>query len=334
MPSLFKRSNGVFYIAYNVEGKRRWKSTGKREKHLAINALLKFEKLISQPTKRLVLSQFIADFLSSATTNYSPGTIGLYRTALRNFQSIVGDFWLSSVTPKHIDIFKTKRLESLSPITLNIELRTLRAIFNQATRLKFLDDNPFAGLKGARVVPREAAHMSTPEIQRLLSVIADEEFKSLVVFAIFTMMRLGELTHLEWGDVDLDRRLIHVRHKEGFRVKGGRERTVPMNDWLYHFLIRKVRSSSFVFSGPDGMELKGPSVSHRFKRYVRMAGINQEIHFHSLRHTGVSLLINKGVPSSHVQRLAGHSSMLTTAVYTHLEEETMRRAVAEFPALG
>ncbi len=91
MPSLFRRSNGVFYIAYTADGKRRWKSTGNTEKHLAISALLKLDKLVTQPGRQLLLSKFTEDFLASATANYSAGTITIYRQSLNKFLAIIGD---------------------------------------------------------------------------------------------------------------------------------------------------------------------------------------------------------------------------------------------------
>ncbi len=144
------------------------------------------------------------------------------------------------------------------------------------------------------------------------------------------MMRLGEITNLQWVDVDLVRREIHLRSNGEFRVKGGKPRTIPMNDWVYHFLASKARRSEHVFSKRNGCPLNGPAVSRRFKSYVRRAGLSERIHFHSLRHTGISWLINKGVPLPFVQRIAGHSSLTVTEIYTHLEDKSLISAINSF----
>ena len=64
MPTLFRRENGVYYIVYSIDGKRKWKSTLSTEKHLAIKALMNFNKLLSHSGKRILLSRFIEDFLT------------------------------------------------------------------------------------------------------------------------------------------------------------------------------------------------------------------------------------------------------------------------------
>ncbi len=77
------------------------------------------------------------------------------------------------------------------------------------------------------------------------------------------------------------------------------------------------------------------AMSHRFKRYIRKAGLNDAVHFHSLRHSGISLLINRGVPTQFVRRIAGHSSpIVTDKVYTYLEDKTLFTAVNAFPVVN
>src|SRR5207247_656569 len=152
-------------IVYSLDGRRKWKSTGETRQSLALNALLKFEKLLSSPTRRTLLSEFIDDFLLSATTSYSAGTKGIYKQALSKFISTIGDMSLTSVTPKHIDKYKTDRLKNLSPVTLNIELRTLRAAFYTAVRWKLLVENPFKNVPLLRVADHQPLYLSKGDFQ-------------------------------------------------------------------------------------------------------------------------------------------------------------------------
>jgi len=68
----------------------------------------------------------------------------------------------------------------------------------------------------------------------------------------------------------------------------------------------------------------------RFKKYVRKAGMSEAIHFHGLRHSGISWLINRGVSASFVSRLAGHSSLAMSQGYTHLEDQNLVGAIRVF----
>ena len=113
-------------------------------------------------------------------------------------------------------------------------------------------------------------------------------------------------------------------------MKGGKPRVIPMSPWVFQFLQNKPRASEHVFAKRNGLPYAGASISRRFKRYVRRAGLNELIHFHSIRHTGISWLINQGVPAPFVQKIAGPSSLAVTAGYTHVEDRNLISAVNAF----
>ncbi len=279
---------------------------------------------------RVVVSSFFQDFLKGAPLSFRKKTIELYAQSFKNFLRLCGDKPIRKIVPLDVEAFKRNRSEEVSPVSVNIELRTLRAAFHEAKRLKLIEENPFDGVKEVRVPWKEARYLSENEFRLLLTTMNDGDFKNLLTFAVFTMMRLGEIVNVRWYNVDFTRKEIHVRSNGDFRVKGGKPRSIPMNHWVYHFLASKVRRSEYVFSKRDGCPLKGGAVSRRFKRYVRKAGLDNGIHFHSLRHTGISWLINKGVPPAFVQRIAGHSSLTVTEGYTHLEDKNLITAINAF----
>ncbi len=337
MPSLFQRSNGVFYIAYSVDGKRRWKSTGKRQRNLAINVLLKFDKLTAQPAKRVLLSEFAEDFLASATTNFSSGTIGIYRQTLASFVSIIGDLHLSAVTPKHIDIYKTERLKTLSPVTMNIELRTLRAAFYTAVRWKHLAENPFKNVPLIRIPEQQPTYLTKAEFRQLLSVISEQWFKDLITVAVYTGLRRAELLNMLWKDVDFQRNLIYIQSSADFKTKHGKRRSVPMNQDVVTILMKRFSNAAgeFVFSN-RGKRIQETSLTHKFKASILKAELNEELHFHSLRHTFATWLVQEGVSIYEVQKLLGHSSVKITEVYSHLASGELHESVARIriPALN
>ena len=104
-------------------------------------------------------------------------------------------------------------------------------------------------------------------------------------------------------------------------MKGMKPRIVPLNERAIHILMGKKRDSCYVFPGADGQRLNGGSLSRRFKKYARKCGLSEGIHFHSLRDTGASWLVQAGVPLFSVQKILGHSSPSVTQIYSHLAEE-------------
>lgn len=290
-------------------------------------AILEAERQSNRPVPVKIFAQ---QFVERSVLALSKKTVSMHESAFKNFTRLCGNKLLSKVSPLDVEHFKVKRVGEVSPTSVNIELRCLRAAFNDAVRLKLIPENPFEGSKPVRVPHKEAKYLSEKEIDVLMKTIEDSNFRDLIRFAVFTMMRLGEITHLKWENVDLEGRLIHVRSSAEFRVKGGRPRTVPMAPWVTEYLLRKARKSEYVFSNRGGFPLIGSSVSRRFKRYIRRARLDDSIHFHSLRHSGISWLINRGVPPQFVQRIAGHSSLAVTSVYSHVQDQNLMQAMKVF----
>lgn len=95
--------------------------------------------------------------------------------------------------------------------------------------------------------------------------------------------------------------------------------------------MRKVEG--YVFPGENGERLGAESLSRRFKRYVQRAGLSDKLHFHSLRHTGTSWLVQRGVSLFVVQKLLGHSSPTVTQIYSHLSDQNLQQAVQQLGPL-
>lgn len=88
-------------------------------------------------------------------------------------------------------------------------------------------------------------------------------------------------------------------------------------------------TNRYVFCKKDGSKYCGNYVSRKFKNACIAAGIENEIHFHSLRHSFASTLVQKGVPLYTIKELLGHSSISTTEIYSHLNMETLREAIGK-----
>jgi len=251
----------------------------------------------------------------------------LYNGAISSFIKYIGDHLLAEYTPQMIEQFKTSHLVHVSNTKVNIDFRSLKSVFGTAVNWGLLQENPFKRCKQVRIPPMRPIYLTPEDFQKLLSVIQYDWFRDLVRFAVSTMMRVGEIVNLKRSSIDLEKRLILVENTKEYSTKTRKSRVIPMNEWVYYFLIRKERKSEYVFSFPEGKSLKVGYVSHRFSKYVRKTPIDQKIHFHSLRHTGATWLVQKDVPIFMVQNILGHSSIATTQIYSHLGVEDMRRSV-------
>jgi integrase len=338
--SLYKRRDTqTFSIGYYVNGKRRWKSTGSTTKPEALKALTQFKELLRQRSASVLYSEFVTRFLAFAEADHAPKTIILYRAVLRSFADLVRGASLREITPETVDKFKAKRLKAvknpkaekpvtISPVSVNVELRALRAAFNVALRWGMIDSNPCNGVSLVCVPDVEPAYLRAEDFERLLQCIRENWLREVVLFAVLTGLRRGEILNLRWNDVDLARKLVQVQSSGTFRTKHGRRRTVPLNETaLFVLNARHGKSASeYVFTLND-KPLNAGWVTHRFKKHVRRAGLNERLRFHSLRHTFATWLVQRGTDIYRVKELLGHADVKTTQVYSHLAASELHNAV-------
>lgn len=121
-----------------------------------------------------------------------------------------------------------------------------------------------------------------------------------------------------------------MRNRAEFTTKSKRNRVIPMTEVLKAIFLERRASASkecaLVFPY-EGRRMNDDHLSKWFKRTLRKSGLDERLHFHSLRHTFASWLVQGGASLYEVQRLLGHSNSQTTMIYAHLQPETMHQTV-------
>jgi len=251
------------------------------------------------------------------------------------FLRIIGDIPLSYITPQHWDKYRSERLKpkedgkSISPITVNIELRTLRASLNTALRWNYIKSNPFSRQKLCFVNEQSPVFFTREDFKELIKCIGEDWLKEVVIFATLTGMRRGEIINLKWSDIDLKRKTLTIQSSPSFKTKQGKRRTIPLNETVVFILQQKAEKvfSDFVFTF-NGAKINYDTLTHKFKEKVVLSKLNDKrLHFHSLRHTFASWLVQDGVSLYEVQKLLGHSNIAVTQVYSHLQPEHLHNTV-------
>ena len=151
---------------------------------------------------------------------------------------------------------------------------------------------------------------------------------NVIVVALNTGMRRGEILGLEWDRVDLKARRIRLEAQHTMGKKG---RTVPMNDTARAALLNQARfraehcpDSKWVFCDKKGKRIGRTTRS--FNYACHKAGL-MDFRFHDLRHTCAAWLVTAGVPLPEVRDLLGHSTVIMTERYAHLSPDNLRVAV-------
>lgn len=236
-----------------------------------------------------------------------------------------GNCRVCDITPLTIEKYRTWRLKSgVTKTTVNKECALLRKIINLMIDWGFANENPMSKIRpfSEKGTERERI-LSQEEEDRLLSE-CPSYLKPIIMTALHSGMRRGEIFNLKWDLIDFDRRIIKVE-----KTKNGKTRMIPINDRLYHELL-KVKDqncqNSYVFPNPETGK-PYTEVKKSFKGACRRAGISSDLRFHDLRHGFATKLIQSNVDIITVRDLLGHSSVRITQRYTHSNQEQMRKAV-------
>ena len=211
--------------------------------------------------------------------------------------------------------------------TVNRELSLLRRVFNVAVSNGWVLKSPFAMGKSlinpGHEKPRERI-LTREEEAKLIAECSGPRahIKPIVICALDTGMRRGEMFKLTWGDIDFKERLITIR---AFNTKTMRERQVAITQRLIKELKTMHKASN---KNPEELVFKiKTSVKTAFNRAKKDAGV-PDLRFHDLRHTHATKLVSKHLPLSEVGRMLGHTRANPTYRYVNPNVETARRAVA------
>jgi integrase len=291
----------------------------------------------------------VNDWLANKTGAVSERTLFRYRQVVRDFLTHMGpraEASIASVSPGDIITFRNKlREEGRSVSTCNAIRRMLSVPFDVAHRLGFVPVNPARAvepLKDRSAKPGREPFTAQESVRLVES--AQGDWRGAVLLGATTGLRLGDLANLCWESIDLEAGLLRIETQ-----KTGRVVVLPIHPDFSTWLSGRPRGigKAPVFPELAGKRIAGRrGLSARFRDIVEAAGITRKVtpregkgrtltskSFHSLRHTFVSALANAGVASEVRQRLAGHSDAKTHGIYTHLELEQLRRAVAKLPSL-
>ena len=211
--------------------------------------------------------------------------------------------------------------------SVNRELELLRAMLNYAVQNEWLIKNPFALTKGiiskAAEVQRDRV-LSNEEEQRLLDVCVGRKahLRPLLICALDTAMRRGEIFKMRWKDIDLSKSEIHIPQTntktEVARTVGITRRFRDELDALWETSSKDLNSTVFGITN---------TIKTSFKTACEEAGIT-EFRFHDCRHTATTRMVASGSPHTEVMKITGHSQLKTFLRYLNITQETTNRVAS------
>lgn len=372
LPGFVLRLRNTGRHSYRVQyGRGKWLHLGRITDLTPIEARAEAKKVIGEAakgndpgaTRRRAKAGTFGDFLTKVygpwvTTHRKDGAATLARLQrLTDFATVK----LPELSAWRVEGWRTKRLKAgRKPATVNRDMTALKAALNRAVEWGYLDANPLAKVKPAKVDHQGVLrYLSEDEEIRLRDALDQREerhregresanawrtergypikpdlrthaftdhLKPLVVLALNTGLRRGELFNLTWPDVDLPKGTLTVR---GEGAKSGKTRHVPLNaEALATLTAWKAQGagSGFVFPGDENKRLD--NISSSWRKLCRDAGL-VAFRFHDTRHSFASKLVMAGVDLNTLRELLGHGDIKMTLRYAHLAPEHKAAAVAK-----
>lgn len=269
-----------------------------------------------------------------AVRDPSAHTLRAYASDLRDYAGfLAGRQALCPRRPEtvvaYVEHLMTER--RAAPRTLRRRMACLRGFYKDLVRNGTIAHSPFAGLDMQLPRPRSLPRALTRRETRILADAAwracrtrsGQAFPVAVLLLISVGLRVGELVQLRSDDFDPESGALRVRGK------GRRERCVFVVDGQLRARIGALaarRPPALLFSSPRAA-WSTQSVRRSLRRFAAAAGVERAVTPHMLRHTCATLLLEDGVDLRFLQRLLGHENIATTAIYAHVGDVGLRRAL-------
>lgn len=322
MASIFQRGK-TFWIQYYLNGKRIQKTLKTRDRKIAKYHKNKIENELAQGDSPIAINPItpqiaLDEFHQNRSGRVSAGTVESDRPRLQWFIDSLKNKSLSSVTEanvkKHID--KLIEEKDISAMTANHNIRIIKTFLNFCVKRKYIQENPIQHMPKYKVNTVEQRYLSEDEIRTLFAIARETRLYLLILTAIYTGMRFGELDRLQWEDVDFKENNIRV-----VISKSGKFRNIPI-----HPVLRKELEEHRMKSGKVINTTHFQGLFDDIRKECVKNGV-QHFRFHDLRHTFCSLLIKNGVDIVTVSKLAGHTTIKTTMTYAHLYQDHVKEAI-------
>lgn len=324
----------------------------KTEATEALSKVLECERAGVHLDDTETVAQYLTTWLDAKARNLKPNTVARYRDYIaKDLVPAIGAVRLERLTHEHIKQFIANQIAAgRGRVTLARCISTLSSALNDAVKQRRLPHNParYSGLP--RPPRRDLVCWSTSQAEQFLRYChrIDDPLADLFELMICTGMRKGEVLGLHWNDVDLDNRLLFIRHTlvsvNNAQSMFSDPKTPGSRDWVALSqraadALRRQRQRqqdataeepppiSLVFTRPDQQPLRPQYVLDRVRRLAAEAGL-PSIRAHDLRHLAATIMLSSGVPIAMVSKTLRHKNLATTVdLYGHLTQEVAQEAV-------
>lgn len=218
------------------------------------------------------------------------------------------------------------------PCTVNLRLRTIKCYLKWLYENNYIDEDFGAKLKLVKVMEDTIKPLSDTEITKMLKACDLETYAGYRDYTIMLLMldcgiRVGETAELKVDDIDIKQRIITIRAEN---AKSRKVRQVPISSIVCKLVkelinIANTNKCEYVFQSTYGGKIKKQNLILSFNRISKRAGMKNSCSPHRFRHTFATNAVKANMDIFTLQRIMGHSTLLTTRKYVQLESNDLKR---------
>jgi integrase/recombinase XerD len=225
----------------------------------------------------------------------------------------------SEVTEDDVKMFMAKKLSDSSSSSIIVFLSALRFAYSN-----ILKKDVTLGIKRPKREKRIPAVLTKEEVKRLFANLPNKKSRLMISLIYACGFRVSELLNLKLNDLNFEEMICQVR-----QAKGKKDRIVN----IPHFLLKDLKKQTtaqqelkqdYLFTGLKG-RLSERNIQKIVHSTAKKAGIDKEVHPHTLRHSFATHLLENGTDIRKIQELLGHADLSTTQIYTHISTEELKK---------
>lgn len=324
-----KRSDGRYCKSIKDE------RTGKRVYFYADSERELFKKILDYTTRLergRLFSEVADEWWDMEVENLSPSTVRGYKKATERVINYFGDYRMREIQTSDISkfLYILGRKKQMAKKTVKNHKIILNRIFHFAVVQGDINYNPAREAEIPRGLTETPRLPATPLEEG--KIAKSQEIWLLPFMALYTGMRKGELRGLKWGDIDMERRLIHVQRSvwDGYgthikppKTKAG-DRLIPILDPLYTELQKYTcNPEHYVFGGKDPITEK--AFRYQYQKFQKATGVTATVQ--QLRKSYATMAVGADLPPDVFASIFGHEDITTTLnIYAEVREERIREA--------
>jgi len=322
MVSIRKQKNGKKYFADYYQNGKRIRKIISENKTIANQVKLEIQKTLELANwqitnKDIEFESFIIEYLKYSANNKKRNSHKIDTFVINVFKSLRLFSSIKDVSPIDIENFKSYFInKKLKPGTVNRYLNCIHAFFTKAEDWGYININPARRVKKIPLEEKGLVKSLSDEVINLILKNCNDFHRPIYELYLNTGLRRSELLDLKWENVNFIDEIILIRGE----TKSRRIRYVPMNDRVIEILKKYQHTTEYVLP-----RIRPDSISRYLNRLCHILKI-KNIGVHMFRHTYASKLSQAGVDINVIRDILGHSSILTTTIYTHLNINNLKEA--------